>query len=205
MTPQTHGERRRAEIVAAAADLSTTEGLASLSLSRIAAEVGLTKAGVAAHFDSKEALQLAVVDAAAWAYRSPLAGAEEASAPGLDRLRHLMEAWLDHVESVAFRGGCFFAAAGHDFSGRPGPVRDAVSRWTRRLIAMLEEQARLAARLGELRDDVDPALLVFSLHAVVQEANLRRVLLDHDDAFDAARRALVDLLSRAARSQEESP
>jgi AcrR family transcriptional regulator len=199
----THGQRRRLQILAAAADLSTAEGLESLSFGRIASEVGLTKPGVAAHFASKQDLQLAVVEAAAAAYEAPLTAAEAAQ-PGLRRLRALAMAWLDHLDGIDFRSGCFFAAAGSDFSGRPGPVRDAIAHCTRRLLRALEEQARLAERLGELRGDVTPEALAFTLHGLAQEANLRRELLDEDTAFEAARRALDELLCRAASQPPSS-
>jgi hypothetical protein len=111
----------------------------------------------------------------------------------------MMEAWLDHIEAVPYRAGCFFAAAGAAFAGRPGSVRDRVAFHTRRWIRALEAEARLAARLGELRADVDGRRLAFQLHALVQEANLRRQLLDDDDAFEDARALLADVLDGATR------
>lgn len=199
MHDETHGARRRREIVAAAADLSTAEGLESLSFSSIAKEVGLTKAGVAAHFESKEALQLEVVEAAASSYTISLAPAAARAEPGLPRLAALGFAWLEHLESIEYRGGCFFAAAGQAFAGRPGAVRDAVARHTRRLLHAMNEQARLAKRLGELAARTDPETLAFQIHALAQEANLRRQLLDDGDAFAGARSALEQLLSAAKK------
>jgi AcrR family transcriptional regulator len=200
MPNESHGARRRREILNSAADLSTTEGLEGLSFSRLAEEVGLTKAGVAAHFASKEALQLAVVEIAAAAYAAPLIAAAREAEPGLPRLRALALAWLDHLETIEYRGGCFFASAGLAFAGRPGLVHDAIARYTREFLENLEEQTRLAARLGELDPDVAPEVLAFQVHALAQEANLRRELLDDPAAFDIARIALADLLARSASS-----
>jgi AcrR family transcriptional regulator len=202
MAKESLGVRRRREILDAAADLSTSEGLAGLSFSRIAEEVGLTKAGVAAHFDSKEALQLAVVDVAAAHYAQPLVGAAKSSEPGLPRLRALARAWLVHLETIDYRGGCFFGSAGLAFAGRPGSVREAIAGHTRSFLQLLEEQARLAMRLGELAPDVEPDVLAFQIHALAQEANLRRELLDTDAAFDQARVALTDLLRRTGRVEK---
>lgn len=196
METQTKGQRRRLAILEAAADLSTVDGLSGLSFQGIAGAVELTKAGVAAHFPSKERLQLAVVETAAEAYRAPLSEAVRQSEPGLDRLRRLTFAWLQHLETLSYRGGCFFMAAGLDFAGRPGPVRDAIQRTTGELIEMLEEQARLAGRLGELDASVPPEVLVFQIHAMAQEANLRRELLGAPDAFGVARVAVTDLFDR---------
>jgi AcrR family transcriptional regulator len=205
MPKETHGARRRREILSAAADLSTSEGLEGLSFRRIAEEVGLSKAGVAAHFESKEALQLAVVDAAAAAYAAPLVAASKNSEAGLPRLRALALAWLGHLETIEYRGGCFFGSAGLAFAGRPGLVHDAIANQTRSFLRLLEEQAQLAARLGECSPDVSPELLAFQIHALAQEANLRRELLDTDDAFEQARQALSDLILRASSAAELSP
>ena len=78
-------------------------------------------------------------------------------------------------------------------------MRDAVARYTRRFVAMLEEQAKLAARLGELAAGTTPRALAFAIHGLAQEANLRRELLDEDDAFELARGALDELLAHATQ------
>lgn len=204
MQNESHGARRRREILGVAADLSTAEGLGGISFSRIAEEVGLTKAGVAAHFESKEALQLAVVDAAADLYAAPIIAAAQNSEPGLPRLRALALAWLEHLETIEYRGGCFFVSAGLAFAGRSGPVRDSIAAHTRRFLQMLEEQARLAERLGELSSDTSPDLLAFQIHALAQEANLRRELLGVENAFQQARDALADLLVRTSSTNKRA-
>jgi len=199
MAKRTHGEQRRAQILDAAADLSTVTGLHALSFASVAAAVGLTKAGVSGHFDSKEALQLAVVERAAGDYKRALLEAGRSAEPGLPRLAALARGWFAHLADIPYRGGCFFAAAAQAFAGQPGAVRDAIAGYTQALIAELEEQARLAVRLDELADGVEPDRLVFQIHALTQEANLRRELLAVDDAFGQAMELLDDLLQRSAR------
>ncbi len=198
MPNETHGARRRHAILEAAADLSTAKGLEGLSFNQIASEVGLTKAGVAAHFDSKEELQLAVVGLAAQAYAAPLELAAATAEPGIARLRALALAWLGHLETIEYRGGCFFGAAGLALANSPGPVRDAIASHTRRFLRTLEEQSILAARLREISPEIAPRVLAFQIHALAQEANLRRELLDDDDAFADARLALLDLIESSS-------
>lgn len=159
----------------------------------------MSKSGVAAHFDSKQDLQLAAIETAARGYDEQVLSPPRSAEPGLERLEQLMTAWIAHVDGIGYRGGCFFAAAGNELAVRPGPVRDRIAAATARLTDALEREARLALRLGELRDDVDPRLLVFQLHALVQEANLRRRLLDDGGAFDDAR-ALTTAVLRGART-----
>ena len=193
-----HGDRRRREILEAAADLATAAGLEGLSIGRLAREVGMSKSGVAAHFDSKQDLQLHAVAAAAAGYdRHVLAPLREAEA-GLPRVRGMMEAWIDYLEAVPYRGGCFFASAGAEFGTRPGAVRDRVAQHTAGWIRALEGEIRTARRVGELGPETDDRLLAFQLHALVQEANLRRTLLADEGAFDAARALLAAVLTAAS-------
>jgi len=198
--PERAGERRRREILAAAADVATAEGLEGLSIGRLAREVGLSKSGVAAHFASKEDLQLSVVAAAAAGYQRHVMAPPLETEPGLARVRAMMEAWIDYVERVEYRGGCFFASAGADFAARPGPVREAVAHHTAAWIRALERELRTAVRVGELARDTDERRLAFQLHGLVQEANLRRTLLDDEAAFDDARALLASSLVAATRA-----
>jgi len=190
---ESHGDRRRRSILATATDVATAEGLEGLSLGRLADEVGMSKSGVAAHFASKEDLQLHAVAAAAEGYEHNVMarGAE----PGHARIQAMMEAWIDYIESIPYRGGCFFAATGAEFGARPGAVRDEIAHHTRAWIHALEREIRTAVGLGQFRENCDPRLFGFQLHALVQEANLRRSLLDDAAAFDDARALLASALS----------
>lgn len=193
-----HGERRRQTILATARDAGTAWGLEGLSIGRLAAEVGMSKSGVAAHFASKEALQLAAVESAAQGYARHVIAPVHELEPGIARVRALMEAWADYVDGIEYRGGCFFAATGAEFAARPGPVRDRVAEHTRTLIRTLEREIRTAVRVGELAADTDPRRLAFQLHGLVQEANLRRTLLDDPEAFDDARALVAETLAHAS-------
>ena len=59
------GEASRGTILLTAAKLATTRGLAGLSIGDLAAEVGMSKSGLYAHFKSKEELELATIETAA--------------------------------------------------------------------------------------------------------------------------------------------
>ena len=59
------GQASRATILLTAARLATTKGLDGLSIGDLAAEVGMSKSGLYAHFKSKEELELATIETAA--------------------------------------------------------------------------------------------------------------------------------------------
>ena len=199
---RTHGERKRREILVAAMDVGSAEGLGGLSIGRLAEEIGMSKSGLFAHFGSKEELQLATIGFAAEDYeRRVLAPAQDAE-PGLARLRALLDAWVTYIDATGNRGGCFFDAASSEFSSRPGPVRERLAQLSRGWLRRLEQEARAAVRMGELAREVDPELLAFKLHAYVEEANWARELFDDRRSFHKARCAIDETLRHATPPPE---
>lgn len=189
---------RRSAILSAAIDVGSAEGLGGLSIGRLADELGMSKSGLFAHFGSKEELQLATVRAAAERFENEVVVPPQQAEPGLPRLRSMMDCWVAHIEGTQNRGGCFFDAASSEFASRPGPVRDLLARLSKGWLHQLEEQARLAARLGELSARTDPELLAFRLHAYVEEANWARELFGEQKSFERARAAIAATLDEAS-------
>src|SRR5690349_5887738 len=103
------GERSRTAILDKAARLATVEGIGGLSLSRLADEVGMSKSGLFAHFGSKEELQLATIETADEIFKEKVLDPAESASSGIERLRLLVNGYLDYVEAKTFPGGCFFA------------------------------------------------------------------------------------------------
>lgn len=194
---QSHGERRRVAILDGALDLASAEGLESLTIGRLARASGISKSGLFAHFGSKQELQLATVDAAQRDFERRVLEPAGRAEPGLARLRASVASWLDYVEHIGFRGGCFFFHTTSEFGSRPGLVRDRLARLALAWIRSLLIEARVALRQRELRDDVDPEQLVFALHAYAQEANWARELLSDPRAFARARAAAEAALEAA--------
>ena len=189
-----HGERRRQEILGTALDLGSAHGIESLSIGRLADALGMSRSGVFAHFGSKEELQLATIAAAQADFEEKVLAPAQDAEPGLDKLTALFGSWLDYVEGIAFRGGCFFAMTTSEFGSREGPVRERLAQLSLTWIRDLLREARTAKRQRELSEDCDPEQIVFRLHAFGQEANWARELLDDDGAFDRAREAGAELL-----------
>src|SRR3954462_10914120 len=58
------GDKTRRAILTRATQIASVEGLEGLSLGRLAADLGISKSGLFAHFGSKEELQLMTLRAA---------------------------------------------------------------------------------------------------------------------------------------------
>ncbi|WP_017596625.1 TetR/AcrR family transcriptional regulator [Nocardiopsis potens] len=189
------GARARRTIARHAADVASLDGLTGLSIGRLAADLGLSKSGVATLFGSKERLQLAAADAAREAFIGAVARPAAEAPPGAARLRALTERWISYAEAPLFPGGCFWAANLPEFDSRPGPVRDALLDHRREWLALLTRELRRAAEDGAAAFR-DADLAAFQIDAVLTAANTALRLGDAT-APDKARRTVEDLLAPA--------
>jgi AcrR family transcriptional regulator len=192
------GERTRAAVLARAADIASVEGLDGLSIGRLAAGLEVSKAGVFAHFGSKEELQLATIRAASDRFLDEVVAPALDVPDGLDRLLALVDRWLAYSRSGVFRGGCFFFSVAAEYDAKPGRVRDEIAEAHRRWLAVYEAVIGAAQRRGELDPAVDPATLAFELDALGMAANLRNQLFDDPAIFDRARSSMMARLQAAA-------
>ena len=196
------GATTRLQILKVAVDIASAEGLEGLTIGRLAGELEMSKSGLFGHFGSKEELQLAAVERARGVFVEEIINPAQDAERGLERLRALLNNWLSYVERIVFRGGCFFAAASAEFDSRPGPVRDRVADLCLSWVRILEEEVREAQGRSQLSREIDPALLVFGLHAFVQEANWAFQLLNDAAAFQKARESIDELLLNSSISRK---
>jgi AcrR family transcriptional regulator len=191
------GERSRNAILREAAQLATVEGIAGLSIGRLAESVGMSKSGLFAHFGSKEELQLATIDAANALFSEHVIDPAIAAPTGLERLQGLLDEFLAHVEGDVFTGGCFFASVAAEMDTRPGPVRDravqVVGEWGRHL----ETAIRDAQAEGAIEETEDPLQLAFELNAYLLIANAQFVISHESTPIGRARDAIEGRLARA--------
>ncbi len=178
------GERTRAAILDRAVDLATVEGLEGLTIGRLAADLGMSKSGLFAHFGSKQELQLATVGAAGERFAATVVAPALSAPDGAPRLRAMAENYFAYLET--FPGGCFWGATASEFDDRPGPVRDAIATTMDLWMAELVRQSELAGI-------ADPKRFAFELYAVVMGANSVYRLSRDQAVFDLARAALTKL------------
>ncbi len=198
MTPQPRGIKTRERILRKATQLASIEGLEGITVGRLAEALGLSKAGLFAHFGSKEALQLAIIEDARLVFMGKVIEPAEQMPEGLPRLFALQANWIAYLREMTFRGGCFFAAASAEFDGRPGLVRTRISAVAGGWRLRLEAEAHRAAQLGHLLADASPSRLAFMLHATTLEANWAHQLLGDIDSFDTAREISESILRSVA-------
>jgi AcrR family transcriptional regulator len=175
-----------------AVDVASVEGLSGLSFGRLAADLGLSKGGVATLFPSKEQLQLATAETAREVFLEAVVQPASAAPPGAARLRALIERWIAYAEAPLLPGGCFWAANVPEFDSRPGPVRDALARQRRTWLTLLAEQLSQAIAAGEIAD-LDTELTAFQIDALLNAGNIA-MRLGEQGVADRVRRVIDGLL-----------
>jgi AcrR family transcriptional regulator len=182
-------------------DLMSEVGVSGVTLGVLAAEIGLSKSGLFAHFRSKEALQIALLHQMAQvANAAVVAPAMEAPA-GLARLTALVRLWLGWTARAGLRGGCPVAAALFELDDAGGEaggeVRAEVVAMEGRWRGLLAQLAREAVSRGELRANLDVDQFVWELCGLYLSHHASRRFLKDPEADRRADRAFRDLLSRS--------
>lgn len=180
----------REEIVARAVAVASTDGLEGLTIGRLAGDLSMSKAGVIGHFGTKERLQLAALEEAIAIFTREVWAPVADRPPGLERLLATCDAWIAHLQSGVFPGGCFLTAASMEFDGRAGPVRERVIAGFEQWRAAVERDVRAAVKAGQLPRATDPAQVWFELNSLAIGLNQAIQLLGDEDAPARARRAM---------------
>jgi AcrR family transcriptional regulator len=199
------GERTRRAVLERACEIASVDGLDGLTIGRLAADLGASKAGVFVHFGSKEELQLAAIKAAADGYTRHVVEPARERPEGLAQVVDLTTRWLTYVRTKGMPGGCFFFSVSAEYDAKPGRVRDVLAENRRRWLALFEDALAAARRQGQVAPSVDPAALAFEIDALGMAANLHAQLCDDPSVFDRVLTAVHDRLRAVATDPSTIP
>jgi len=190
------GEQTRKDIIDQAFTLAGEIGLKGLSLGVLAANAGLSKSGLFAHFKSKEALQFGVIDEALDRFTAMILRPALRQPRGEPRVRALFErylAWKAHHKS----SGCLFMTLSREFDDRPGPIRDRLVTIQRDWDETIRRVAASAVDNGDFRGDVDVDLFAYEFLGIGMAHHHVLKFLEHPRAERLAHAAFDALLDRS--------
>jgi AcrR family transcriptional regulator len=186
------GEATRQAILERAGALASRHGLGGLTIGGLAKELELSKSGLFAHFQSKEALQIQTIRFVAEQFVDVVVRPGLKAARGEPRVRELLTRWLLWEARRAADGGCLFVAASTEFDDQDGPVRDELVRQQRDWLELIASVARGAVGEGHFRADLDSEQFAHELHgAILAYHHAERLLRD-----PRARRRVADSFER---------
>jgi AcrR family transcriptional regulator len=191
----TKGQTTRYAILDHAVRLATQTGLEGLTIGRLASEMGLSKSGLFAHFRSKEALQIQVLDAAAERFVDEVVRPALRERRGEPRLRAMFDRWLAWTKSNSGPGGCLFVAAAAELDDRPGPVRDRLVELQKGWLDVMATVFRTGVEERHFRADAEPEQFAYDVYSVMLGYHHAERLLRDPHAAARANAAFERLLS----------
>lgn len=191
------GDATHEIIVDQAVDLVSTLGFEGLTIGRLADQVGMSKSGLFGHFQSKERLQLDVLEAAVERYTERVVRPALEKPRGEPRVRAFFDNWLEWARGSEVLGGCIFIAAANELDDREGPLRDKLVEYQQRWLDGLARAARLAVQEGHFRADLDPEQFAYEFYSIILAFHHAARLLRDRRAEQRARGAFDRLLADA--------
>jgi AcrR family transcriptional regulator len=186
------GAVTREAILDTASRLARSVGLGGITIGTLAADAELSKSGLYAHFRSKEALQVQVLEHTRARFVAQVVAPALAAPRGEPRVRALFENWLAWDQQP---GGCLFVAASSELDDQPGPVRDRLVRDQQDWLDSIAEVFRTGVAEGQFAGS--PEQFAFELDGIMLSHHMSSRLLADGMSVERARAAFEALVERA--------
>ncbi len=193
------GDETRDAILTQATSVASKVGLTGMTIGQLASHTGMSKSGLYAHFESKEALQIEILRHTRERFVDRVVRPALQSPRGVARLRTLFESWLAWSEAFE-EGGCLFVAASSELDDQPGPVRDRLVRDERDWLELIATIAATAVSEGEFSSELDVEQVAYELHAITLNHQHSSRLMQDPRSLERARRAFDSLVERSLGS-----
>ena len=193
MVIMTKGKETKMVILEAGLDMASQLGLEGVSIGALAKETNMSKSGLFAHFQSKENLQIEILDYAARVFSEDVIVPALATEGGIPRIKALINNWIKWGDNLT--GGCIFVTASTDYSDRPGKVRECLIKQQEDWIDCLCRIAGSAIKVGDFRQGIECEQFAFDLYSLLLGFHLYDKLLDDSETRERREVALERLLA----------
>jgi AcrR family transcriptional regulator len=185
-------------ILRAALAFASEFGLGGVSIGALAERTRMSKSGLFAHFDSKENLQLAILQNAVVRFTDEVVAPALKKPRGEPRVRALFDLWLGWSKAEFMPGGCIFVVAAVEFDDKPGPLRDLLKSAQTDWFETISTAAQIAIREGHFRSDLDTELFAHEVYALAYGHHFIARLLKMRKAEERTMQSFERLLADAA-------
>lgn len=195
--PYVKTKDRKKQIVDRTVRLVAAYGVQGATLNRIAAEVGITTAGLYGHFPTRRAILVEAMDAVFERIRELNRSSTHPNA--LERLR---EIGARHTTMVSAAGPLdVFPAAMVEFIAAPPyeNLREEVGARQLELVNMLAGIAEEGRKQGTIRENVDPYQVAWKIVSLAWTENISHLMgIAQQFAGDRSSRMLADIIDSIA-------
>lgn len=194
------GELTKESILKSAFDLASVLGLEALTIGKLADAAGLSKSGLFGHFQSKENLQVMVLEYSAQYYVDKVVRPALEKNRGVPRIRAIVDLWIKWTE-VTVKGGCPILTAAIEFDDRPGVVQDKVQELLKAQTKFFEKAADLAREEGHFKKDLNSKQFAFEFYSLMVAFQIYSKLLKQKDAKRQFIQAVDDLIEKSSKTK----
>lgn len=187
------GELTRQAIVEHAAKMASRIGLEGLTIGALADDLELSKSGLFAHFKSKEALQLQVLEFGIERFVDTVVKPTLAAPRGEKRVRALFERWMAWPKASGL-AGCMFVALSTELDDQPGPVRERLVQAQKDWLDVIANCFRTGMAERHFRPDIDADQFAHELYGIMLANHHAVRLLRDKGGVERTRRAFERLL-----------
>jgi AcrR family transcriptional regulator len=188
----TKGKDTKIMVLETGLDMASQLGLECVTIGNLAKATNMSKSGLFAHFQSKENLQIEILNYAAQVFSEGVIIPALKTKAGIPRIRALVDNWIQWTSELT--GGCIFVSASADFSDRPGRVRDLLLNQQKEWIDCLKRIAQSAVQVGDFRQDIDDDQFAFDLYSLLLGFHLYFNLLDDAEIKNRQKTAFTRIL-----------
>lgn len=166
------GKVTRDNILNVAFKLASENGLESLTIGELAKQCGMSKSGLFAHFNSKDNLQVSVLEYANEIFVTRVIAPARNAYKGSyeQKIRVLLEHWLDWNHS--FQGSCMFLDAWRETGIEQQPAQKALNQVVASWLEYLRIQIDNAVKNDEFQPNLDSKQATFELYGLYLSAHL---------------------------------
>lgn len=191
----------RAAILDAGIDIAVRHGLGAVTVPSLAEKLKLSNSGVFSRIGSIETLRIALVDEYARRFLEEIFFPALKNPHGLDRLNAVIELWIRKICSGTGNSMALFEVTAFSMDQAAHDTRDILIGNVRGWRSMMMRTVMQAMAHGQLREDIDPSVLLFEIHCLVLGALYEyRIMNDANTACKAiaSYRELIKRVSRPA-------
>lgn len=186
------GDDTKSNILTTGLEMASQFGLEGVTIGTLAKTMHMSKSGIFGHFQSKENLQVLIINYAVEHFMENVVIPSLKVPRGIRRIKSMVSNWINWGNE--FAGGCIFVTAGIEFTDRPGPVQDVLVNHQKSWLGSLAKLAKSAIKAGDFRPDIDTHQFAFELYSLLLGFHYYYQMLKDTNTKDREQKALDQLI-----------